>query len=92
MSIWSSEQLAVSKAGHDKGKTFLALPGEGDFLLLCDGEARTLEKPKKKKEKHVQMIRHLPQELLEQMQKVGSDADVRRILKEYRKLQSEKGN
>ena len=89
MRTWSSELLAVSMAGHDKGKTYLALPGEENYYLLCDGKTRSLEKPKKKKEKHVQVIRHLPEELLGQMRTICSDADIRRILKEYKQLHSE---
>ena len=89
MRTWSSELLAVSKAGHDKGKIYLALPGEEGYCLLCDGKTRTLENPKKKKEKPVQVIRHLPEGLLEQMRSVCSDADIRRILKEYKQLHSE---
>ena len=51
MRTWSSELLAVSKAGHDKGKIYLAFPGEEGYCLLCDGKTRTLENPKKEKGK-----------------------------------------
>ena len=40
-------------AGRDKGKVFFVLAVEGDYLLLADGKSRRLERPKRKKRKHV---------------------------------------
>lgn len=46
--------IVFSKAGRDKGKAMVVLEAEENFLLLADGEGRTLARPKKKKLKHVQ--------------------------------------
>ena len=45
--------IVISTAGRDKGKLFFVLGTEEDFLLLADGKTRRLEKPKRKKRKHV---------------------------------------
>ena len=45
--------IVISTAGRDKGKLFFVLDVEGEFLLLADGKTRRLEKPKRKKRRHV---------------------------------------
>lgn len=83
MKIWKSEMLAVSRAGHDRDTLYLVLREEGDYLWLTDGRRRLLENPKKKKKIHVQIIKHLPEQLLAQMQEITLDAHVKKILKAY---------
>jgi len=46
--------LVLSVAGRDKGKLFVVLGLENEFCYLSDGKLRKLERPKKKKLKHVQ--------------------------------------
>ncbi|MEA4973540.1 MAG: KOW domain-containing RNA-binding protein [Candidatus Metalachnospira sp.] len=48
-------QVVYSKSGHDKGIAFVVTEVEGDFLYLVDGKCRSIDKPKKKKIKHVQI-------------------------------------
>ena len=48
--------LAKSKAGHDKGSFFVICDVDETYVYLVDGKCRTLEHPKKKKIKHVQII------------------------------------
>lgn len=85
MKVWKSEMLAVSRAGHDKDGIYVVLEEDGVFCLLADGKRRLLENPKKKKLMHLQKIEHLPESLLASMSDIKTDADVRRILKNYRK-------
>lgn len=71
--------LAWSKAGHDKDKLYLIIAVEGDCVYLADGRLRPLEHPKKKKKKHVQIIKEKPEELsLTELK----NEDIRRIIKE----------
>ncbi len=51
--------MAQSRAGHDRGTLYLILKVEGDFLYLSEGRLRPKEKPKKKRQKHVQVIRRV---------------------------------
>lgn len=47
--------IVKSMAGHDSGNLFLVLRQEGDYVLLADGKRRKIEKPKRKKCKHVRL-------------------------------------
>lgn len=87
MKVWKSDMLAVSRAGHDKDTLYVVLAQDGEYLWLADGKRRKLENPKKKKAKHVQIVKHLPQELLDRMHTVELDAHVRKILAAYRDIQ-----
>lgn len=49
--------FAVSKAGHDKGRMYVIIKEEGDFVYLADGQQKTLEAPKKKRKKHLQPVK-----------------------------------
>ena len=75
--------LARSKAGHDKDEVFVVTGESTDRVALADGKGRTLERPKMKNRLHVQLIRHLPEETLTQLEGIRKDEDVRRILKAY---------
>ena len=89
MREFSPEMLAVSRAGHDKDTLYLVLENDGTYVWLADGKRRLLESPKKKKCKHVQVIKHLPDEILDQMQSITLDAHVRKLLADYRRLQEQ---
>lgn len=49
-------QIVLSLAGHDRGRLYLVLREEGDFVLLADGKGRKLATPKRKRKKHVQCV------------------------------------
>jgi ribosomal protein L14E/L6E/L27E len=71
--------LVYSKAGRDKGKLFLVLARENDFVYLADGDTRRVTKPKKKKLKHVNKTNRV----LELDFDTVSDSCVRKALSEY---------
>ena len=43
-----------SCAGRDKGQLFYVIDVDEQYVYLADGKSRKLEKPKRKKRKHVQ--------------------------------------
>ena len=45
--------LVYSRAGRDKGTLFVVIETEGDWVYLADGDLRRVEKPKKKRLKHI---------------------------------------
>lgn len=49
--------FAISKAGHDCGQMYLILKEEGEYVYLADGKCKGFENPKKKKKKHVQLVK-----------------------------------
>ena len=48
--------VVLSTTGRDKGKLFYVIGIEDDLLLLANGKDRSLDKPKRKKQKHVQKV------------------------------------
>ena len=74
--------MARSKAGRDKGSLYLILKAEGEYVYLIDGNRRPLAKPKKKKYRHIQIIKQVPEEWNPDRL---SDDNVKRMLKEYEK-------
>lgn len=82
MDRWETGMLAKSLAGHDKGKIYVIINIEETEIWLADGENRTLDKLKKKKKKHVQLIR--------QKNDIDNadDASIRSILNNYKKTET----
>ena len=52
----AKSNIVRSDAGRDKGKLFVVLAVEGEFLLLADGKTRKVENPKRKKRRHVLFV------------------------------------
>ena len=48
--------LVQATAGREQGKYFFVLETDEEYLLLADGKSRRLEKPKRKKRKHIEQI------------------------------------
>lgn len=48
--------FARSKAGHDKDKLYVIIDEDDEYVYLSDGRLRTIDHPKKKKKKHIQLI------------------------------------
>ena len=52
----AKSNIVKATAGRDEGTLFFVLDTQGEFLLLADGKTRRVEKPKKKKRKHVVFV------------------------------------
>ena len=48
--------VVVTTAGRDQGKLFYVVGTDPLYLMLANGKDRTLDKPKRKKRKHVQKV------------------------------------
>ena len=48
--------VVVATAGRDQGKLFYVVGTDPVYLMLANGKDRTLDKPKRKKRKHVQKV------------------------------------
>ena len=48
--------VVVSTAGRDQGALFYVLNMDETHLMLVNGKDRTLDKPKRKKRKHVEKV------------------------------------
>ncbi len=87
-------EFAKSKAGHDKNEIFIIINIEDEYVYLVDGKSRTLEKPKKKKMKHIQVINHIDSELQVKMDAnlILRDEDIKRAIKCYNKTMQQNSN
>ena len=70
-------RLALSLAGHDRGRIYIVAGESEDTYMLVNGVTRTRNNPKKKKKMHVQIIHHL-NAFSDSIQNIAdlSDADV----------------
>lgn len=82
--------LASSKAGHDKDKIYVIIKEDKEYVWLADGRIKTVDNPKKKKKKHIQLIKYFYNEeiriSLTEGKKV-SDLEIVMVLKNYKKQQ-----
>ncbi|WP_028234413.1 hypothetical protein [Pseudobutyrivibrio sp. MD2005] len=77
--------LAISKAGHDKKDIYVIINEDDNYYYLANGTTKTLEKPKKKKKIHLQLIKNIPSDILDEIADRNSldDVAIKRILKSY---------
>ncbi len=64
--------LAISRAGHDKDACYIVWDVDETYVWLVDGRLRPLEKPKKKKRKHIQIQYTIPENLREKLSRKES--------------------
>ena len=79
MEVSKIGMLAKSKAGHDTGKVYVIMDIDDTYVYLADGRIRTLDKLKRKKKKHVQII------CKKYDVTAIDDVAIKRILKEWNK-------
>ena len=56
ISDFNIADVVKSTAGRDQGKLFYVIGTDPVYLTLANGKDRTLEKPKRKKRKHIQKV------------------------------------
>lgn len=82
--------LASSKAGHDKDKIYVIIKEDTEYVWLADGKIKTVDKPKKKRKKHIQVIKYFYDKEIKASLSEGkkvSDLEIMMILKDYKKQQ-----
>lgn len=76
--------LATSKAGHDVKQVYVVLREDDEYCFLANGTTKTIEKPKKKKKIHLQLIKNIPSDVQELVKDLAlDDVVIKRILKVY---------
>ena len=56
ISDFNISDVVVSTAGRDQDKLFYVIGTDPVYLMLANGKDRTLDKPKRKKRKHVAKV------------------------------------
>ena len=56
ISDFNISDVVISTAGRDQGRLFYVIGTDPVYLILANGKDRTLEKPKRKKRKHVAKV------------------------------------
>ena len=82
----AQSNIIRSDAGRDKGKLFVVLAVEGEYLLLADGKSRRVEAPKRKKRRHVLSVAAEETRVSEKIknnEKI-TNSELRRTLAAYR--------
>ena len=72
--------LAVSRAGHDKETTYVIIDEEGEYVYLADGQLKTVDRPKKKNKKHIQIIKKIK---IDRPEDGFKDLEIKRTIKTY---------
>ena len=76
-------QIVVSRAGRDAGKRFVVVKVIDDFFVeISDGNLRKIEKPKKKKIKHLNITDEKAEILAEKLKNSDriTNAEIRKTL------------
>ena len=77
--------IVRSRAGRDQGRLFVVISEiDEDFVLMANGSLRTMDRPKKKRRRHLTRIGMVPQEMLETIRRDGRapDHEVRALIKQ----------
>lgn len=79
--------LVQSIAGHDKGSYFFIFKEEDEYIYLVDGKYRCLDRPKKKKKKHVKSLvweKQSPGDKIREKQKV-TDEEIKYFIRCFKR-------
>ncbi len=76
-------EFARSLSGHDKNQIYMVIKRAEGYVYLANGSTKPLAAPKKKSEKHIQIIRRLPAEAAECLSRGLSDETIRRAIRLY---------
>lgn len=83
MQEFQKGMFARSLAGHDKGKLYIILSTDGEYVYLADGKTRLLHKPKKKNRRHIQGDHHISALIQDKIDSCRElrDEDIKRAIK-----------
>lgn len=80
---YEAGMLAWSRAGHDKDTLYVIVKTEGEYVYLSDGRLKPVEHPKKKKIRHIQIVRQIPEELLGLNIVTIKNEEIRKVIRRF---------
>lgn len=82
---FSIGDIVLSRAGRDKDRHFVVMSVDGIFAMVCDGDLRKADKPKRKKLKHLKKTdgysQYIKDKLLEEIK--VTNTELRRAISEF---------
>ncbi len=77
--------IVLSKAGRDGGRYYVVMAREDNFAYICDGDLHKVEKPKKKKLKHLKLTDKKSDNVAEKQAKGIKiiNSELRKAIKEF---------
>lgn len=77
-------RLVVSKVGRDNGKAYIITNVSDNYLFIANGSTKTIEMPKKKKNKHVMLTDVVDKNIKNSIQSQDKNANLK--IKRFIKL------
>lgn len=78
--------FATARAGHDAGTLYVIVREEGRYVYLSDGRLRTMQHPRKKSRRHIQIInKTVAADILDRLLKEEEvfDHEIKHAIKQY---------
>ena len=75
--------VVFSKRGRDKGRLFLVIASDNEYVFLSDGALRPLCRPKKKKIKHIQITNTVFDISNRNFSGGFKDSDIKKLLRDF---------
>ena len=77
--------LVFSVAGRDKGGLFIVLRRQGEYCFIANGRGRRVEKPKKKKLKHLKGVGEITASLKSKIElgEMPTNTEIKKSIREY---------
>lgn len=80
-------KVVISKAGRDKKHLYVIIRQiDENYVLLCNGSTKCIEKPKKKKIKHLSILENVDDELVSLIKSCDKSTDLK--IKRFLKLRN----
>lgn len=76
-------KFAKSKAGHDKDTIYIIIKEDTEYVYLVDGKYKTIDRPKKKRKKHIQPILKDDEQITQKLKNshVITNEDIKKAIK-----------
>ncbi len=76
--------MAYSLSGHDKSRLYFIIEENETWVWLADGRVRTLDNPKRKNKKHMQIIKNIDDTMRKSIiDKTATNETIKRAIKLY---------
>ena len=85
--------VVISLNGRDEGKRFVVVCTDNEYSMIADGKGRKIDKPKKKKNKHIKVEEKIDDPIAAKLISAANvtNNEIRRALAQFAATRVEKG-